>query len=527
MNRKFNLGYEIYDSLSKGIFQTALIDFSGSEPIRLSKGILLVLAIELSKELRTKVEQKRVGVVLPPGAGGILANLAIFFAGKVPVNLNFTAGSDSVSNSIKKAGVEEIVTATLMKEKFRDFPWGNHIFDLPGWTQEIKRRKIFLFWKLLLLVLPFEKKERKRLRVLDDEKNSEAALLFTSGSSGYPKGVPLSHENLLSNCEQITKTGLFRKNDRLLVNLPLFHSFGFTVGMIYPLLDKLVMVCSPSPLDLKTSLRAIEQGKVEIVLGTPTFLKGYLGKAKNKQLDSVRYVIAGAEKTPIGLKEKWESTCQCRYLEGYGMTESSPGISFNLPGSRSKEGSVGTLLSNIEAKTIHPDSGSQLPPSSTGVLCFRGPNIFKGYLEDPDANKEAFDEEGWLRTGDLGRLDEDGFLFIEGRLSRFSKIGGEMVPHEKIEELVCEILQLDQAECLKCAVIGAEDENKGERLILFLTELTNLDELRKKISVRGISNLWIPKELKIIEKIPILGSGKLNLAKLNRIAENSKSNNGL
>ena len=521
MNRKFNLGHELFQSLSKGIFSTALVDFSRTKSFRLSKGMLLVLALELSKELKSKSGQRRVGVVLPPGAGGILANLAIFFAGKVPVNLNFTSGPSGASSSIRKAGIETILSAGVMREKFPEFPWTNQIFDIADWTNRRKKKKFSLLWKFFLLTLPLGWIGRKRTGDLNAGNASEAALLFTSGSSGDPKGVPLSHENLLSNCEQIASTGLFRKNDKLLANLPLFHSFGFTVAMLYPLLNDLVMVCSPSPLDLKSTLRAIEEEKVEIVLGTPTFLRGYLRKAGIKELDSVRYVIAGAEKTPDGLKEKWEAFCQCDYLEGYGLTESSPGISFNLPGNGTREGSVGQLLSSIEAKTIHPDTGAELPVNSTGVLCFRGPNVFTGYLEEPDLNKGVIDEKGWLITGDLGKLDEDGFLFIEGRLSRFSKIGGEMVPHEKIEEMVCEVLEFDLVEDMKCAVVGVEDTNKGERLILFVTELVDFERLRKNLLSKGISNLWIPREIKVIEEIPSLASGKLNLAKLIEIAEKS------
>ena len=377
-----------------------------------------------------------------------------------------------------------------------------------------------MIWKHLQIYLCPVPRLIRGLGIMSDPVQ-EAALLFTSGSSGNPKGVILSHQNLLSNCQQIESVQLFARQSCLLANLPLFHSFGFTVSMLYTMLSDLVMVCLPSPLDIKKNLEVIEREKVEVLLGTPTFLRGYLRKAKKEQLESIRFVVAGAEKTPDGFKEDWESLCPCSYLEGYGLTESSPAISFNLPGEGMREKSVGRLLPNIQVKTISPETSEVLPEGEVGVLCFLGPNIFYGYLDDDQADSMAFDDQGWYITGDLGRIDPDGFLFIEGRQSRFSKIGGEMVPHTKVENVISEIFFPDGSDQVNCAVVGLPDPVKGEKLILLTTEDFEMQDVRKKLLAQGIPNLWIPKESKKVPEIPILASGKLDLSELKRLGLSS------
>jgi acyl-[acyl-carrier-protein]-phospholipid O-acyltransferase/long-chain-fatty-acid--[acyl-carrier-protein] ligase len=308
----------------------------------------------------------------------------------------------------------------------------------------------------------------------------------------------------------------------LLGNLPLFHSFGLMVGTFFPLLYGLRIVSAPSPLDYKSSLRAIREGGVEVLLGTPTFLRGYLRKAKSDDLTSVRYVVAGAEKSPTDLINIWEGKYGCEYLEGYGLTECSPGISFNLPGRGKKVGSVGRLMKNIEGRTVDPETGVVLDKNETGILSFRGPNIFACYLNDPEKTREVFSEDGWFITGDLGRMDEDGFLFIEGRLSRFSKIGGEMVSHESVEDVIAGLLSVDghTNDDTVCAVTGIEDESKGECLVLLSTVEVNSKWLGENLRNKGVPNLWIPKHIKKTEKIPVLGTGKLDLRKLKELAEN-------
>ena len=272
-------------------------------------------------------------------------------------------------------------------------------------------------------------------------------------------------------------------------------------------------------MDYKNGLRAIREGKVEVLLGTPTFLKGYVRKGKPNDFESIKYVVAGAEKSPIELMKLWENQFGCEYLEGYGLTETSPGLSFNLPGNGKKEGSVGRLMKGVECRTTNPENGSILEDGKTGILCFRGPNVFRGYLDDEEKNKEAFSEDGWFITGDLGRIDSKGFLFIEGRLSRFSKIGGEMVPHESIEDRIHEIMEVDIAIDRFCAVVGIDDKAKGEKLVLLSSMPLEKKDLQEKLTKGGMPNLWIPKQIVQIEEIPFLGTGKLDLGNLVKLAK--------
>ena len=244
-------------------------------------------------------------------------------------------------------------------------------------------------------------------------------------------------------------------------------------------------------------------------------------KAKTDDFKTVRYVVAGAEKSPPDLIKVWEEENDCEYLEGYGLTETSPGLSFNLPDSGKKAGSVGKLMKGIEGRTIDPDTGKTLKDFESGVLCFRGPNVFQGYLNNPEKTKEVFSDDGWFITGDLGRIDEDGFLFIEGRLSRFSKIGGEMVSHESVENMVTQIISGDKnadGEIL-CAITGIADEAKGESLVLLTVVEIDLKSLGEKMRTKGVPNLWIPKQIKLVDEIPLLGTGKLDLRKIKELQQ--------
>ncbi len=517
MNKPDHLASELFGALSKEPNRPAIIDYGLPSPTVLKRGILLNLALRLALELRSEVEENRVGVVLPPGLGGVVANLAILFADKVPVNLNFTLGPETVSQSMREAGVKTILTAKSMVGKFPKFPWPDSILDVADKLKDYRKEKFSVLLRLLWLrVAPHSFAKAYQVPLKGGSK--EGIILFTSGSSGSPKGVVLTHDNLLANCRQISQVGLFAQDSKILANLPLFHSFGFTIATLYPLLDGLQIVAAPSPLDLSASLRAIREEGVDVVLGTPTFLRGYLRKAKQSDLKSIRFVVAGAERTPPPLREKWERQCSCRYLEGYGLTEASPVISLNLPGEGSRALSVGRLLPGIESKTVHPETRKDLPSGETGILCFRGKNIFNGYLNQPEKTRVVLTEGKWFITGDLGHIDAAGFLFIKGRLSRFSKIGGEMVPHEVVEEAVAQVLGFAGDEEPACVITGVEDEAKGECLILYVSTDFDSNALRKKLAEDGLPNLWIPKQIRRIEKIPLLPTGKLDFQAIRNLA---------
>ncbi|MAH14022.1 MAG: AMP-dependent synthetase [Verrucomicrobia bacterium] len=519
MTNSQNLPQALFHSLRRNLFLNVVEDYSRAEPIRIKGWALLALGLMISKKVRN-YKDLRIGVALPPGISGILGNLAVLFSGKISVNLNLTVSRESMTASLREAGIDVIISAAKVKKKFPDFPWTKDFLDI-GEILETEKSKIFSLLLMMFQTLCFPQIVKRNFKLNQIKNNrKEAILLFTSGSSSQPKGVILSDQNILSNCDQMNSLGLFRKKMVMLGNLPLFHSFGLSVGTFFPLLHGLRIVSASSPLDYKSSLRAIREGRAEVILGTPTFLKGYLRKAKSEDFQSVRYVVAGAEKSAPNLIKVWEEEKGCEYLEGYGLTETSPGLSFNLPDSGKKEGSVGKLMKGIEGRAIDQDTGEVLKNFEPGILCFRGPNVFEGYLNNSQKTKEVFSEDGWFITGDLGRIDQDGFLFIEGRLSRFSKIGGEMVSHESVEDAVTQILRENgsKEDGLVCAVTGQTDEAKGESLILLINSEIDPKSLRELMRAKGVPNLWIPKQIRKVDKIPILGTGKLDLQKIKELS---------
>lgn len=484
-------------------------------------GFLLALAWMLSRLILQKTEKQRVGIVFPPGIGGYIANLAVVLAGKVPVNLNFTLGRASAEACLRKADIDCLLTAQAVKAKLPNFPWPESgLIDVVLELQAISKPKTIALL-VAIYALP-AKLLAKLLKVPSQGDRTEAGLLFTSGSSGEPKGVVLTHRNILGNCMQIDASGLLPADQKIIANLPIFHSFGFTVTLWYPLLRGCGVVSLPSPLEVKKIADTIEAEGASVLVGTPTFFKPYLKRIAPEKLKSLRYVIAGAEKTPDGFADHWEQTFGSTYLEGYGLTETSPVVSVNLPTAPkegdypgdpdvgNRRGSVGRLMPGQTARILNPDTLEDWPIDAVGVLAVKGPNVFGGYLDEPERTAEVMDGE-WFITGDLARIDDDGFIYIEGRLSRFSKIAGEMVPHGTVEECLSRAFNLLDAEVPMLAVAGRPDESKGEALVLLTAIDLELDQVREKLAAEGLSNLWIPKEIKRVEAIPTLATGKLDL----------------
>jgi acyl-[acyl-carrier-protein]-phospholipid O-acyltransferase/long-chain-fatty-acid--[acyl-carrier-protein] ligase len=303
--------------------------------------------------------------------------------------------------------------------------------------------------------------------------------------------------------------------------LPIFHSMGFTVTLWYPMMRRCQVVTVPSPLDTRKIVDAIRDEEVTVLLGAPTFIRPILKRAQPAELRSLDLVVTGAEKLPDDLYRTFLETFHIEILQGYGLTETTPATNINQPDppvttataepqTGKRPGSTGRLMPGMTARIVDPDTGRELAVTETGMVLFRGANVFSGYLNDDDKTKAAF-RDGWFVTGDLGRFDEDGFLFIEGRLSRFSKIGAEMVPHVTIEQKIIETFGWDQNERPTIAVAGIPDLSKGEALVLLTTENVTTEELRARLLDAGLPNLWVPKIIKHVPQIPMLGTGKLDL----------------
>jgi len=524
---KRHLGREIVRGLARRPWRVEMIDRT-AERKEVKAAQLLAVAAAFSRHLIRTVPEPRVGIVLPPGAGASIANLAVLCAGKVPVNLNFTAGRAAIEASLRQGGVKTVISAHALKEKVKDFPFEMVRFlDFRSEVAAMGGKKAIIPWLLGAWVLP-NQWIANLLGLPKHGDQTEAGLLFTSGSAGEPKGVPLTHRNILSNCWQVSSLCVLGENARMLACLPVFHSFGFTVTCWYPMMRGCQVVTVPSPLDTRRIIDAIREEKVNVMVGAPTFLRPLVKKADPTDLQTIDLLVSGAEKMPMDLYEEVLQKFGIETMQGYGLTETTPVANVNQPDPQQvlttsepqagkRLGSVGRLLPGLTARVLDPETMAEVSPLTQGLIALRGGNVFGGYLDNPTKNAEAF-HEGWFVTGDLGRFDEDGFLYIEGRLSRFSKIGGEMVPHGTIEQHVVDAYDLTSSEGYAAVVMGVPDRNKGELLVLLTTVDLAGDDLRDKLTERGLPNLWVPRVVHRVETIPVLGTGKLDLRQCMELA---------
>jgi acyl-[acyl-carrier-protein]-phospholipid O-acyltransferase/long-chain-fatty-acid--[acyl-carrier-protein] ligase len=528
-SRRQSLRGHLADMCLQGLtqhpFRTLVTD--GLDGSSLTRGKTFAAACALSRYLRKHFpNERRVAIVLPASKGALVANLAVALADKVPVGLNFTAGRAAIESCCRQADVKVAISAGAFMSRLNDFPWPDQTLQLEKLLPDLKRH--IILWWIGSICLPAGLL-RRLLGIPKEGGHREAILLFTSGSSGEPKGVVLSHHNILGNVAQFNALLNAKKDDAILASLPFFHSFGSTVTLWYPLIEGVPIVTYPNPLEAAKNAALIEKYKLTLLLATPTFLRGYLRKAEPAQLQSLRLIITGAEKLPQDLAKSFQERFGQPVLEGYGLTETSPVVSVNLPEPKPKKpgdiiqpssraGSVGKMAPGIAAEIREPETDQKLSLHDTGMLWLRGPNIFEGYLNDEVRTAEVL-RDGWFKTGDLGRFDEDGFLYIEGRLSRFSKIGGEMVPHELLEQKILGALDLQGHSERVIAVMGIPDESKGEAIVLLSAIDVDLERLKPLLREGGLPNLWIPRTVRRVESIPILASGKLDLGRCKELAE--------
>ena len=527
---KGSLAMALLEGLRKHGSRHKVID--GSDDSETSFDRILAAALAFSRYIREETDRPRVAIVLPPGRAGLVANLAVLFAGKTPVNLNFTAGHEAVRSCIRQADVDRFITADPFVRKVTGFPWPpNRDLILIERVLPAIRKKCYLWGTLAKIIPPRVLGTLLGLRRRRDA--AEATLLFTSGSSGEPKGVPLSHRNVLANVCQFGSRLDLPSGSALLGCLPLFHSFGCTVTLWYPVIEGIDLVTYPSPLETKRLAELVALHQVNVLLATPTFLRGYMKRVDPAQLASLRLVVTGAEKLPQSLADAFQEKFGIRPQEGYGLTETSPATNVNLPdpppekGSEilpsSRSGSVGQLLPGLAIRLTDPATEKEVPIDQQGIIWFKGSNVFAGYLNQPEKTAEVI-QDGWFRTGDVGRVDADGFLHIEGRISRFSKIAGEMVPHETVEAAINTVLGLDNEAERKVAIVGVPDEQKGEAILLLSTvagpalEQECID-LRYKLLDEGLSSLWCPRQIVPVPEIPVLASGKLDIKSCEALAK--------
>jgi acyl-[acyl-carrier-protein]-phospholipid O-acyltransferase/long-chain-fatty-acid--[acyl-carrier-protein] ligase len=452
-------------------------------------------------------EEKHVGVLLPNVNATPVVLFSLWSLGKEPAIFNFSTGPAIMLACAQLAGVKQIITSRVFLERAK--------LDVSALAQagielvylEDIRARISGGAKLRALL---KQHLAPGLACAHVEPHSTAVILFTSGSEGVPKGVELTHRNVLANLRQMLAVTDLTDKDKLFNAMPLFHSFGLTVGALLPLVRGMSVFIYPSPLHYRVVPSAFYHTDCTIMLGTNTFLNGYARKANPYDFRGLRYMFAAAEKLQEATATVWAQRFGVRVLEGYGATECAPCVSVNTP-LQAKYGSAGRIMPGMEYRLERVESVVE-----GGRLFVRGPNVMKGYL-NADANAKFQSLGGWYDTGDIVRVDSEGYVFIQGRLKRFAKISGEMVSLTAVEDALAGAFPQYGLRC-QVAVIARPDEDKGEKLIAVANEpKLSLDEVRAAIKAKGLPNIAVPREVKFVHEIPKLGTGKTNHRELERI----------
>jgi acyl-[acyl-carrier-protein]-phospholipid O-acyltransferase/long-chain-fatty-acid--[acyl-carrier-protein] ligase len=508
-------------------FRPCLIDPTSEHKPLYRYGEVLAGAKLLAEHLRRRLgPEAMVGVWLPPGIGAALANISLAFLGKTVVNLNYTASMDIVRSALRQCGIRQVLTARRFTHRMPLDPDPEvELVYLDEVRQQISRwRRLRAF--LSVLLWPAFVQERWLLRLHRQRMDDLLTVIFSSGSTGEPKGVMLTHGNIAANAESMIQAIDPQPRDRLLGILPFFHSFGYTVTLWVPLQVGASTVYYPNPLQAREIGEQCRRWRCTILLSTPTFLRAYLKRCEPGDFASLRLLICGAEKLPASLAEEFQKKFGILPLEGYGCTELSPVATANVPDWQQgtqrqighKPGTVGQPLPGIAARIVDPETFQPLPPGREGLLLIYGANVMKGYLGQEELTRKKI-VDGWYITGDLARMDEDGFITLTGRLERFAKVGGEMVPLERIEEELHHILQTNDRSLV---VTSVPDARKGERLVVLHLPLqgTSPQQLWQELARRGLPNLYLPSPADFYEvpELPLLGTGKLDLKKCKELA---------
>ena len=485
-----------------------LADVSGSE---LTYRRLLVGTDVLAGEWRRRFGEapasagaNRIGLLLPNVNGMPLSVLSLWAAGYVPAILNFSTGIPVMRQCLELAGLKRVITSRLFLTKAKldvaplqaagvEFLYLEDVRESLGGGAK--------FWSLLKHTIWCGAGYGAAAWTADAQQ--PAVVLFTSGSEGVPKGVELTHRNLLANIRQITVHEDISDDERFFNALPLFHSFGLTACTLFPLVRGLYTFLYPSPLHYRMVPAAVYDRNCTVMVGTNTFLNGYARKAHPYDFRSVKFLVAGAEKVQAATAEVWARRFGIRLLEGYGATECAPVIAVNNR-IEPRFGSVGRFVPGMEWR-MEPVEGV----AEGGRLFVRGPNVMRGYL-NAEANAKFLALGGWYDTGDLAKVDDEGFLFLLGRLKRFAKISGEMVSLTAVEDALGGAFPQYGVRC-EIAVVAIPDDDKGEKLIALTNEpKLGLDEIRAVIKAKGLTNLCVPREVRTVREIPKLGTGKVN-----------------
>jgi len=508
------------------------LKFADSTGVELTGGQTFRNILILRKVLRRILgrNETNVGLLMPTSVYGVLANLTLALDCRTTVNLNYTFHPDTINYCIKQAELKHVITSRKVLERFPQLK-----IDAELIVMEDLRDKITWLDKIIGVVdgyitpvICLEWVFGTNRVQLDDV----LTIIFTSGSTGTPKGAVITHRNMVENVKGFYQHLNLQKTDTLLGALPLFHAFGYTTSFWLPAMTAVKGIYHFNPLEPKKVAEVARKYKCTAIPTTPTFLRNYLKHSQREDFEMMNTIICGAEKLPTDLIDAWDAKFGVRPAEGYGTTELSPVVSVNVPKGRRedyqdwlREGTIGRPLYNLQARIVDLETGKELPPDATGMLQIKGPSVMKEYYKDPAMTEEVL-QDGWYTTGDVAKIDTDGFIWIVGRESRISKIGGEMVPHILIEDEIMKIVAShlpgdSEGEAL-VAVSAVPDEKRGERLIILYKQLPiPAEEICKLLKQASLPNLWIPytKDFFQVESIPILGTGKLDLRAVKELAE--------
>jgi len=544
--RVFDLSFTSWQSYSKTLdpipvswlktakrmsFRMAATDVIG-EPVSHHKFITAVFAF--SGLIAKKSPEQNIGLLVPASVGGAITNMAVLALGKTVVNLNFTSSAEAMQGSIKSAKIKTVYTSKKFIRKLDDrgikikeiLP-NTKLIYLEDFKKELPKAKM-LFTLMAAMLLPAKILQWIYIKRINLE--DTAAILFSSGSEGTPKGVELSHRNIAANSRQVADMLNTRENDVVMSTLPTFHAFGLLATTFMPLSEGVPIVCHPDPTDVLTIAKGAARNNATLLFGTSTFLRLYTmnKKVHPLMLKSLRMVIAGAEKLNPKVRDAFTAKFNKTVLEGYGATETSPVASVNIPDELdtnywkpqlgNRFGSVGMALPGTSFRIVDPNTMEELETGEDGLILIGGPQVMKGYLNDPEKTAEVIsviDGQRWYHSGDKGHLDSDGFLIIVDRYSRFAKLGGEMVSLTAVEETIRSALADDE---LDLVAVNVPDDKKGEKVILLIVSEEPAKNLKKALIDAGMNPLMIPSTFINVNAVPKLGSGKTDFATSRKVA---------
>jgi acyl-[acyl-carrier-protein]-phospholipid O-acyltransferase/long-chain-fatty-acid--[acyl-carrier-protein] ligase len=474
---------------------------------RITYSMALTLSLAFAGKVK-EYDEGFIGIMLPTSAVCSTAILGSLMSGRTPVMINYSTGADSNARyAQKKCSFKTIITSRKFIAQI-DCPFVVGMIFIEDIMESISILEKVKALIIARLPVPLILK-----RIHGGNENDNSCILFTSGSEKDPKAVQLTHRNIASNVKNFSKVIGLHGNDIILANLPFFHVFGLTVNLWTPLYYGMTIISYPNPVDYKMICNIIREEKPTMMAGTPSFLSGYLRKSEPGDFASIRFAVSGADKCPGSLREGFLEKHGITLYEGYGATETSPVVSVNSPDDN-RPGSIGRVLPDVEVRIEDSETGMECGSGETGRIMVKGDIVMKGYFDDHEETSLRI-RNGWYDTGDMGFIDEDGYLWHAGRLKRFVKVGGEMVSLVKVEDVLSKVLPGD----VSCCVVGVPDALKGAKIFAAVTQEVDRQMVMREIS-KDLPNIALPKQFIVIEELPKMGSGKVDFRLVEQMVEN-------